>query len=96
MAANELIRQSLAGVTSMAAKSDILTPWKEQDRRRREVYTSEGVPDASIRRGLYGRSANSARPDLNSRDGIARSYRGGAVALQRFVDGHQPVAGDES
>lgn len=75
-AANELIRQSLEGVTSMAAKSDILTPWKEQDRRRREVYTADGVPDESIRRGLYGRVANTRQTHLNSRDGIAQAYRG--------------------
>lgn len=68
-AATELIRKSLEGVTSMSAKSDILTPWKEQDRRRREVYTESGVPDGALRRGMYHRAWNSRRPHLNSVDG---------------------------
>lgn len=68
-AATELIRESLEGVTSMSAKSDILTPWKEVDRRRREVYTSEGVPDGAVRRGMYHRAWNSRHPHLNSVDG---------------------------
>lgn len=68
-AATELIRKSLEGVTSMSEKSDILTPWKEVDRRRREVYTSEGVPDGAVRRGMYHRAWNSWHPKLNSREG---------------------------
>lgn len=68
-AATELIRKSLEGVTSMAEKSDILTPWKEMDRRRREVYTESGVPDGSVRRGMYNRAWNSQHPHLNSVDG---------------------------
>lgn len=69
--ADRLIHESLAGVTSMAAKSDILTPWKEQQRRRREVYVSSGVPDPSVRQGMFHRRINPARPHLNSRDGGA-------------------------
>jgi hypothetical protein len=69
-AATELIRKSLEGVTSMSAKSDILTPWKEQDRRRREVYTAEGVPDGALRRGMYHRAWNSTHRHLNSMDGV--------------------------
>lgn len=68
-AATELIRQSLTGVTSMSAKADILTPWKEIDRRRREVYTESGTPDGSLRRGMYHRAWNSTKPHLNSREG---------------------------
>jgi hypothetical protein len=68
-AANELIFGSLRGVTSQAAKSDILTPWKEYDRRSREVMSSTGTVDPSIRRGMYHRAANPAAPHLNSRDG---------------------------
>lgn len=68
-AATELIRESLEGVTSMSAKSDILTPWKEVDRRRREVYTADGVPDGAVRRGMYHRAWNSRHPHLNSVDG---------------------------
>jgi hypothetical protein len=68
-AATELIRKSLEGVTSMSEKSDILTPWKEVDRRRREVYTENGVPDGSLRRGMYHRAWNSHHPHLNSVNG---------------------------
>lgn len=68
-AATELIRQSLEGVTSMSAKSDILTPWKDQDRKRREVYTPEGVPDGALRRGMYHRAWNSTHRHLNSVEG---------------------------
>ena len=73
--ADAIIKESLKGVTSHREKSDILTPWKNADRHRREVYTSLGVPDESIRKGMFGRAANRARPDLNSRDGLARSNR---------------------
>jgi hypothetical protein len=68
-AATELIRESLEGVTSMTEKSDILTPWKEMDRRRREVYTEAGAPDAASRRGMYHRAWNSTHPHLNSVEG---------------------------
>lgn len=68
-AATELIRESLEGVTSMAAKADVLTPWKETDRRRREVYNVEGVPDGALRRGMYHRAWNPTRPHLNSVEG---------------------------
>ena len=46
-AADALIKKSLEGVFSHQAKSDILTPWKDADRHRREVYTAVGFPDAS-------------------------------------------------
>lgn len=68
-AATELIRQSLEGVTSMSEKSDVLTPWKEMDRRRREVYTVDGMPDGAVRRGMYHRAWNSNAPHLNSVEG---------------------------
>jgi hypothetical protein len=68
-AATELIRLSLEGVTSMSEKSDILTPWKEMDRRRREVYTESGTPDGALRRGMYHRAWNSQHRHLNSIDG---------------------------
>lgn len=74
-AANDLIFGSLKGVTSQTEKSDILTPWKEVDRRRREVLTSDGFPEAMIRRGMFKREANKAKPYLNSREGIARGTR---------------------
>lgn len=79
--ADELLRQSLVGVTSHEAKRDVLTPWKKRDRLRREVFNSTGVADPSVRRGMYHRSANPDYPELNSRDGVAqpRSTRHGGA-----------------
>lgn len=77
--ADEMLRRSLVGVTRYADKADILTPWKQQMRQRREVLTSSGFPDAAIRQGLYRRAANATRPELNSRGGIARARTNGAV-----------------
>lgn len=71
--ANRLIKESLVGVTRHQDKADILTPWKEQERYRREVYVASGTPDSSTRQGMFGRATNPARPELNSRDGIARA-----------------------
>lgn len=70
--ADRMIRESLRGVTKHSEKADILTPWKEQERYRREVYVVSGVPDPAIRRGSFHRAANPTRPELNSRDGISR------------------------
>ena len=66
-AANELIKESLKGVTSIQAKSDILTPWKEKDRLSKEVYNSNGFAD-TMRRGMYHRAYNRTSPHLNSTD----------------------------
>lgn len=74
-AANEMLRQSLQGVTSQEAKKDILTPWKEKDRASREILVAAGTPDAAFRLGMYHRAYNSAAPHLNSRDGVARGLR---------------------
>jgi hypothetical protein len=48
-------------------KSDILTPWKQRHRERREILTSTGIADPSVRSGQFTRAWNSDRPDLNSR-----------------------------
>lgn len=77
--ANELIRASLEGVTSRAAKSDILTPWKQEDRYNHEVYPASGIADPAVRTGMYGRAWNPKYPHLNSRDGhypVRRSQDG--------------------
>lgn len=66
--------------TSQAAKSDILTPWKQQDRLSREVYSRGGTVDPAIRSGMYHRAANRAMPHLNSRDGHAPARRGDSSA----------------
>lgn len=68
-AADEILRQHLSAITRNADKSDVLTPWKHQDRTKREVYVSEGVPDGSLRRGIFTRSYNPAHPHLNSVQG---------------------------
>src|SRR5271166_654198 len=51
--ADALIAQSLVGVTSRTAKSDILTKWKEEDRARREILTSTGFADPAVRKGMF-------------------------------------------
>lgn len=65
------------------SENDILTPWKEKDRRRHEIYVPGGVPDAANRLGIYHRSTNPGRPELNSREGVARS---GAHRVPRLID----------
>lgn len=59
-------------ITRHADKKDILTPWKQQARYRREVYPESGVADATIRKGIYHRAANRDKPELNSREGFSR------------------------
>ncbi len=86
--ADRLIRESLIGVTSQAEKKDILTPWKEKDRRDREVYTESGVPDSSTRSGMYHRAWNSGMPHLNSRDGTAVRGHRTPSSLSTFVEEH--------
>lgn len=88
-AATELIRQSLKNVTSREAKSDILTPWKEKDRKTREVYTSSGQADGSLRRGMFHRAWNPAHPHLNARDGQLRARRI-PTGLAEFIDQEWP------
>lgn len=64
--ANELLRQQLSGVTKHSEKSDILTPWKTQARYSREVYSTGGVVDGSLRRGSFNRVLNPTHAHLNS------------------------------
>jgi len=80
--ANRIIRESLRGVTSHEAKRDILTPWKQQDRWRREVYTESGAPDGRLMRGIFNRRSNPTHSYLNSRDG---ALRGRPDGLSRHV-----------
>jgi hypothetical protein len=85
--ADRIIRESLAGVNSHSAKSDILTAWKYQDRIRREVLTRDGSPDPAVRKGMFHRRINSSRPELNSRDGVARA-RSISGSLRTHLDEH--------
>jgi hypothetical protein len=73
--ADWLIAESLRGVTSRSAKSDILTKWKEEDRQRREILTSTGFADPAVRRGMFRRTWNSRHSHLNSRDGYYPARR---------------------
>lgn len=66
-AADALLKESLRGVTRHSDKSDLLTPWKEQERRRREVYVPSGTPDSANRAGIFHRVINPTSPHLNSR-----------------------------
>jgi hypothetical protein len=74
-AADEILRQSLLEVKSREDKSDILTPWKEHNRRSVEIYTASGVPDAAFRQGIFKRERNLTKPYLNSCDGVVRGRR---------------------
>lgn len=65
-AADEMLREHLSGITRPADKADILTPWKEAARKRREIYVSSGVPDPSSRTGMFHRAINRKHPHLNS------------------------------
>lgn len=91
-AATEMIRKSLQGVTARSEKSDILTPWKEKDRLSREVYTSAGVADGSLRKGMYSRAWNPAAPHLNSRDGQMPPRRI-PTSLAEAVENPEPMNG---
>jgi hypothetical protein len=86
--ADEILRQALAGITSRAAKSDILTPWKYQDRLDHEVFTGTGVADPAVRRGQYNRAWNPMHRHLNSRDGY--------YPVQRTQNGMDTYTGEES
>jgi hypothetical protein len=85
-AADRIIKESLVGTTSRTDKSDILTPWKAQSRRAREVLVP--IADSTIRRGTFGRVLNTQRPELNSREGSypARQGMSPRGSLAQFVD----------
>ena len=86
--ATRLITESLKGVTSRSAKSDILTPWKEEDRKNREVYTASGTADPAVRKGMFRRAWNPRHPHLNSRDGQYPARR-----IQGAMDGSDDGGG---
>jgi len=74
--ANELIFGSLKDVTSREEKSDILTPWKEKNRKSREILSRTGHPiDGALRRGMYHRKYNPRQTHLNSYDGHTRPIK---------------------
>lgn len=83
-AADEWIKASLAGVTSQEAKSDILTPWKMQDRLSREVFNVNGVAEPHTRRGMFHRVANPAKAHLNSRECVSPPPRRGVSPVNYY------------
>jgi hypothetical protein len=91
-AANALIKQSLAGTTRHADKSDILTPWKADERRRREVMVPSGTPDPAVRSGIFTRAINPTAGHLNSRMGSVRGKRISQVFSG--TDGDHSASGD--
>lgn len=68
--ADAILAEALSKITSREAKSDILTPWKLEDRTNREVLTSTGIADPAVRLGMYRRAWNPKHSHLNSRDGF--------------------------
>lgn len=95
--ADQLLKIDLGRTSSLASRSDILTPSKESLRRRKEILVPSGVPDPSVRQGMYNRAYNSQQVHLNSRDGI--SSGGGArfqgsrstEGLRSFVESMQQL-----
>lgn len=64
------LKRGMQGETKHSSKKDILTPWKQAEAYRREVYVSSGCPDATVRRGQFSRAAaGEGYEHLNSRDG---------------------------
>ena len=64
--ANAILREGRRGVTALSEKKDYLTEEQMNLRHAREVLNSNGVPDPSIRQGLYRRAYN---PAANQRPG---------------------------
>jgi hypothetical protein len=74
--ADALIFGSLKDVTSREEKSDILTPWKEKNRKSREILSRSGHPiDGALRRGMFHRTYNPVQTHLNSYDGPTRPVK---------------------
>lgn len=77
-AADEILSQAL-GPLPATQKTDILTPWKEKQRRKHEVYTNEGVPTATYE-GNFHRVYNARHPHLNNVAGrVPRGLRSRTV-----------------
>ena len=68
--ADEMLRQGRIGVTRLEDKKDYLSTEQLQLRYAREVYNSNGFPDARVVSGLYRRVYN---PLSGSRPGKNRS-----------------------
>lgn len=56
--ANDLLKESRRGVTALSEKKDFFSDEQLAQRRSREVYNTNGVPDSHIMSGLYKRAFN--------------------------------------
>lgn len=84
--ADALIKLSMKGQTRPSEKSDVLTPWKADHRRKYEIYPNTGIADPSVRQGMFNRAANDVSTHLNSIDGAAPSLGRGVVHPQGQPD----------
>lgn len=83
--ADRIIRESTIGQRA-ADKTDVLTPWKADHRRKFEVYPNGGVADPSVRQGMFERASNPTSPHLNSIDGHATPLGRGTMHPVGQVD----------
>lgn len=67
-ASERILADGRRGVKSMAEKTDYLTNEQYRLRWGKEVFNSNGVPDASLMSGLYRRAYN---PEFGNRPGSA-------------------------
>ncbi|MDQ1041456.1 hypothetical protein QFZ75_007958 [Streptomyces sp. V3I8] len=70
-AADELLKQSFLDDPDPDEKALILTKYMLQNRYKREVYTTDGTPDGSVRRGTFHRALNPKYLHLNAIEGVA-------------------------
>lgn len=70
--ADELLYAVTITLSKQSDKADILTPWKQENRRSHEVYNSTGIADPATRLGMFHRPINTVQRWLNSRDGVAQ------------------------
>lgn len=89
--ADRILNESVSVIKKRSAKSDILTPWKDHDRRKREIYVPSGTPDPANRSGMFNRPINTQKPHLNSRDGRVAPGRDISGSLRAHVQEHGSV-----
>lgn len=78
--ADRILAEYHRTVTRPEDKKDILTPWKEQDRRSHEIFVRDGVPDRASRNGIFHRAVNPEHKWLNSATPASRAIRRRSIA----------------
>lgn len=73
--ANAILRDGRKGITALSEKKDYLTDEQLSLRQAREVLNSNGVPDPSIRKGLYRRSYNPLANNRPRKNGNCEDQR---------------------